>query len=84
MDELNKKLEGYEDVPVFVNPDYLSALIGVSTDNQAVYDYEKMIDFLVEKENMTPEEAEDFICYNTLRTIPYMGENHPVVIRNLE
>ena len=32
---------------------------------------------------MTEEEAEGFIQYNTIRSLPYY-ENHPVVIRGLD
>lgn len=55
---------GYEDVVVFDNPSYDDALIGVSWQNRAVYDYDKMIDWLVEHEGMDYESAADFICYN--------------------
>ena len=34
---------GYEDVKYLTNYSYDDALIGVTSDNRAVYDYEKMI-----------------------------------------
>ena len=37
---------GYEDVIVFDNPSYDNALIGVSEDNRAIYDYDKMVVWL--------------------------------------
>ena len=52
--------EGYEDVIIFDNPSYEGALIGITWDNQAVYDYDLMIEALVKDENMTEEEAADF------------------------
>lgn len=82
----NEKLlleNGYDDVIIFRNPDYDSAIIGVSTDNQAVYDYDKMVEHLVNNEGMTEEEAADFISYNTVRALPYMGENHPIILSRL-
>ena len=36
--------EGYEDVKYLVNYSYDDALIGVTTDNRAVYDYDKMVE----------------------------------------
>lgn len=35
--------KGYDDVIVFCNPDYETALIGLSDKYQAVYDYDLMI-----------------------------------------
>ena len=43
---------GYEDTVVFENPDYDSAIIGVSSDGRAVYSYNLMIEHLVETEKM--------------------------------
>lgn len=36
---------GYEDVVIFKDYGYDTALIGVTDDNRAVYDYNKMIEF---------------------------------------
>ena len=70
----------YEDVVIFSNPDYASAFIGISEDGRAVYDYEKMIDYLMEKEKWSDNEAVEFIEYNTIRALPYMGENAPIIV----
>ena len=49
---------GYEDVKYLTNYSYDTALIGISDDNRAIYDFDKMIEWLIEKEEMTQEEAE--------------------------
>ena len=72
--------EGFEDVIIFDNPSYDDALIGVTTDNRAVYDYDKMIEWLVTKENMDYEEAADFINWNDSF---YYGEGYPLIIFSL-
>ena len=41
---------GYEDVVILENYSYDDALIGVTEDNRAVYDFNKMVDWLVETE----------------------------------
>lgn len=46
---------GYEDVVVFENFGYDDALIGVSEDGRAVYDFEKMVDWLVHNEGFSCE-----------------------------
>ena len=69
---------GYEDVVLFDSPSYVDACIGISEDNRAVYDYNKMVETLV-KDGMTTKEAEVFIEYNTLRALPYIPDS-PIVI----
>lgn len=68
------------EVMYFANEDYESALIGITEDNRAVYDYEKMIEYLVEKDGMDDLEAMEWIDYNTIRALPYMGSRHPIIV----
>ena len=75
--------EGYEDVKYLVNYSYDDALIGVTTDNRAVYDYDKMVEWLMRTEDIDSLEAMDWINYNTIRALPYMGEDAPIVMRPL-
>lgn len=71
---------GYDNSTIFTNPDYDDAIIGISHDDRVIYDYDKMIAHLMEYENMTDEEAADFISYDTMRIIPYAGEYAPIVM----
>lgn len=75
--------EGYEDVKYLVNYSYDDALIGVTTDNRAVYDYDKMVEWLMRTEGISSLEAMDWIDYNTIRALLYMGEDAPIVMRPL-
>ena len=70
----------YEDVIIFSNPDYASAFIGMTEDGRAAYNYELMIEYLMDEYNWTDNEAVEFIDYNTLRAIPYMGAKAPVIV----
>ena len=70
---------GYEDAVVFDRPDYDSAIVGVSTDGQVIYDFDRMVEELVHKDNMSPEDAVDFICYNTIRALDYTQDG-PIVM----
>lgn len=74
---------GYEDVIVFENFGYDDALIGVTEDNRAVYDFDKMVEWLCEKEGFSPEEAVEWIEYNTIRALPYAGSGAPVIMYRL-
>jgi hypothetical protein len=71
---------GYEDAVIFRNPDYDSAIIGVSDEDRVVYDYDEMIASLMLEDDMTIEEAMDFINYNTIRALPYAGADGPIII----
>lgn len=71
---------GYEDVVIFENYSYDDALIGVTEDGRAVYDFDRMVRWLVETEAFTPEEAIEWIEYNTIRALPYMGDDAPIII----
>lgn len=74
---------GCEDVVIFEHPSYESAFIGISHDNRAVYDFYKMVDYLVEKDNMTYDDAVEFIEYNTIGSIMGNG-TYPIVIYTME
>lgn len=75
---------GYEDVIIFEDYSYDDALIGVTEDGRAVYDFDRMVRWLVETEGFTDEEAIEWIEYNTIRALPYMGEEAPIIMYPLE
>lgn len=56
------------------------AIVGVSEGGKVVYDYDKMVQCLVDRDGMTDEEAMEFIDYNTIRSIPYAGALAPIVM----
>ena len=71
---------GYEGVKYLRDFSYDSALIGVTHDDRAVYDYNLMVEWLMEDQGFTEEEAVDWIDYNTIRALPYMGADGPIVL----
>ena len=75
---------GYENVVYLVNYSYDDALIGVSEDNRAIYDFNKMIEWLVFNEGFEPSEAIEWIEYNTIRALSYMGDKGPIIMYPLE
>ena len=68
--------KGYEDVIIFRNPDYTDAIIGLTPNNNVVYNYDLMIEWLIEHENMDYNDAADFISFNDSF---YYGEHYPVI-----
>ena len=85
MTELEQTLidKGYKDIKLLDNYSYDTALIGVTTDNRAVYDYQLMIEWLIHTEEFTEEEAMEWIDYNTIRALPYMGEDAPIILNRV-
>lgn len=71
---------GYDGVAIFDNYDYDSAFIGVSEDYRAVYDFELMVDYLVQKEGFSDTDAIEWIEYNTIRSLPYWGDQAPIIL----
>lgn len=79
---LSEELEAYLETvkaSIFVNPDFNEAIIGVTTDDRAVYDYDLMVESLAKKDNISLDEAQEFIDYNTVRALPYMS-NAPIIM----
>lgn len=72
---------GYDNIIIFDNPSYEGALIGVTWDNQAVYDYDLMIESLMKEDNMTAEEAADFISYNASYR---QGSEYPIIMNSIK
>lgn len=68
-----------DEIIVFRSPDYATALIGISDNHRAIYDYELMIEFLVENEEMDYMEAADFISYNSSFSSCMPG-NAPIIM----
>ena len=80
----NKLLDnGYEDIIYLVNYSYDDALIGVSEDNRAIYDYDLMVKWLIENEDFNESEAIDWVDYNTIRMLQYIGDRAPIIMYRL-
>ena len=81
VDELREFLEaqGHEETVFFENPSFVKAIIGITDSEQLIYDYDLMIAAAMEEENWEAEEAIEWIDFNTLRSIPYIGQYHPIV-----
>lgn len=73
---------GHEEAVVFDSPDYDEAIVGVTDEGLVVYDYDKMVQILVDRDGMEEMEAIEFIEYNTIRALPYF-ENAPIVMNRL-
>lgn len=80
-EELCKYSEDQEiELKVFSNPSFNNSIIGISYDGRVIYDFDLMIEDLMEEESIDFEDALEFIEYNTLRALPYMGDNAPIIL----
>ena len=76
---------GYEDFVVFKDPEFDSAIIGISDDNRVIYDYDKMVAHLMEVDGIEMLDAMEYIDYNTLGASPppEWGDLGPIVMYGL-
>lgn len=86
---INEKLRQYikeynEDAVVFDNPSFDGSIIGISTEGHVIYDLCSMIQELSIDDQMSYEEASEFIDYNTLRALPYITEGtKPIILEQI-
>lgn len=69
---------------VFDDFAYDEAIVGYTTNGRIVYDYDKMITELMRYQGWNYDDAIDWIEFNTIRSLPYAGENAPIIMYNLE
>ena len=64
---------------LFENPSFDGAVVGVSTDDRVIYDYDLMIEAaLMENPDWTIEDTIDWIEYNTIRSLSYVPDS-PII-----
>lgn len=80
----NIRLELCEDAIVFDNPSFDNSIIGYTIDGCAVYDYDKMVEELMNDDDISEQDAIDWIEYNTIRVLPYAGEMRPVIMHTFK
>ena len=84
LNEIKEYLSSYDgEIILLENPSYETAIIGIDSSDRIIYDYDKMAEYLVDTDNMTIEEAYEFIDYNTIRALPYMGDKAPIIKMDL-
>lgn len=71
---------GCDGAVYLTEPSYDDALVGVTHDGRAVYDFDMMVECLVSCDDMTSDEAAEFIDYNVIRALPYMGDMAPIIM----
>lgn len=71
-------------IKMFDNPSFPNSILGLTLDDRVIYDMELMISDLMIEDNISYSDALEFIEYNTLRALPYMGNDAPIVLYTKE
>ena len=83
LDEFLSEMYG-DDVVHFDGPEFDGGIVGVTTDGRLVYSYDRLAEALSEANKWSREDAVDWIEFNTLRSLPYIGPRAPVVMNDLD
>jgi len=75
--------QGLDDTVILEGPSYISAVVGISTDGRLIYSRPLMVRYLCKKDGMAELDAEEFIDFNTVRALPYMGDKAPIIMEEL-
>lgn len=65
------------------NSAFDNSIIGVTLDGRLIYDYDKMIEEIIEDDGMSFDEAMGWIDYNTIRALPYAGSCALIIIQRV-
>ena len=77
MSKLEEILEFYEDEEILIADGFDDAVIGICYQSQRlIYLYSKCLDVLINRDNMSVEEANEFMSFNVVSA--YMGDNTPI------
>lgn len=73
---------GLEDSIILRDYDFETAVVGAEVNTgRIIYDYDKMVEYLMDKEGWSEAESMEWIDYNTLRALPYF-DNAPIIMYN--
>lgn len=73
-----------EGAVILENSSFDNFIIGVTLDDKLIYDYDKMIEELIEDDGMSFDEAMEWIDYNTIRALPYADSMAPIIVQRVD
>lgn len=71
---------GLEGTAFFTGDNYDTAILGYTDDGNLVYSYDGMVEWLMDNDNMDSITAQEWIDYNVVRSVPYMGDKKPIIV----
>lgn len=77
--------DAYGPVVMLDGPEFDGGIVGTTHDGKLVYSYEKLVRALIGgTARWSVADAVDWIEYNTIRSLPYMGDKAPIVMNDLD
>lgn len=74
---------GYDDVILLEPKELDEAIVGISHDNRAIYDYDLLVKSFIKCDNISEDDAIEWIDHNTIRSLPYQVKS-PIIMYNLK
>ena len=72
---------GYSEKPGW--SEFAKAIVGVTTDERLVYSYERIVECLMETDNISDEDARDYVDYNVVGSLNPNIEESPIIIHEI-
>lgn len=72
---------GYSEKPGW--SEFAKAIIGVTTDDRLVYSYERITECLMETDEISEEDAIEYIDYNIVGSLNPNIEESPIIIHEI-
>lgn len=63
--------------------EFAKAIVGVTTDERLVYSYERIVECLMETDNISDEDARDYVDYNVVGSLNPNIEESPIIIHEI-
>ena len=83
--DVRMKIEEYaqeNEITIILIDGYDNSILGISDDGQAIYDYESMIYELMDDNDWSREEAEEWYSYNTERALfSFSTKERPIIMK---
>lgn len=76
--------ENFGEGVAVLEPEYFDkAIIRTSETGRLVYSYDKLVEVLAEAGQMPEEDAVEWVEYNTISSLPSLGELSPIILHEI-
>lgn len=72
---------GYSEKPGW--SEFAKAIIGVTTDERIIYSYERITECLMETDDISEEDAIEYVDYNVVGSLNPKIEESPIIIHEI-
>ena len=73
-----------EEALLFDDPSFDNSIMGIDTNGRVIYSFSDMIEELMEDDEISYDEAIEFIEYNTIRSLAYQSEGLAPIILDID